>query len=134
MLSDMPGLYHLSLVLHGMDNILVFLYAVWREEDRPMDEEDLLNMVIMERMSWHCRRFRKERPGEGKGSHRSRYALEQLEKMYTQLEPEVITALNDCVDEMSHLLAADDEMYYRAGIEDGIRIDQLIKQIKAKQD
>lgn len=134
MLSDMLSLYHLSLVHRGMDNIAIFLYDVLREEDEPMDEEDLLNMVIMERMSWHCRQFRKERPGEGQGSHRSRYALEQLEKMYARLEPEVIIALNDCVDEMSHLLAADDEMYYRAGIADGIRLDQLIKQIKEKQE
>lgn len=98
-----------------------------------MGEEELMDLVVTERMNWHFRHFRKEDPNKGKGALETPDALEKWEHLAARLQPELVTAMIDYLDEMVHLIAADDERYYRAGVEDGIRIDQIIKQIKEKQ-
>lgn len=99
-----------------------------------MEEEDLINLIVVERMGWHFKQFRKTHPREGKGALENPDALRRLQEMATQLQPELVPALNACIDEMVHLIAADDERYYRAGVEDGIRLEQFVKQMKEKQE
>lgn len=99
-----------------------------------MDEEDLIGLVIMERMSWHYRQFRREYPDEGMEAANKSDALSLYEQLASTLPPEDYQTMNDCLDHITSLISGDNERYYRAGIKDGIRIDQLIKQVKATQE
>lgn len=99
-----------------------------------MNEEQLLNLVIMERMSWYYKKFRSKYPEEGIDKARGSDALLEYERLAYKLKPEDIQKMNDCLDEVMGMISADNERFYRAGIEDGIRLDRFIKQIKEKQD
>ncbi|WP_294143868.1 hypothetical protein [uncultured Clostridium sp.] len=96
------------------------------------EEKILLNYVVQERMDAHYTKF-KETYGK---SDRERYNAQAIvfNKIAEKLSHEDRIKINRCLDTMTNLIIQDNERYYRAGVEDGLRLDKMIKQIKEKED
>ena len=99
-----------------------------------MDEEELMDMLITERMSWHIKKFREQYPNEGRDALGRSEAVKKYEAATASMSPDELSRMNECVDDLTELIFGDNERFYRAGIEDGICIDKLIKQIKERQN
>ena len=96
-------------------------------------EKQFIEGIIGERMALHYRQFQKEHPSTPKQEQAEIQLKQAYEKVRSVLDKEHQRLLNDCVDRMVANVASDNELYYRAGFEDGIRLDYWIKNCKEKE-
>lgn len=95
-----------------------------------MDEKDLLELIIIERMGMHHENFKKEYPPTEEQAAETERADQAYELLSGQLSEEQKGLLELCEDATNSDAARKNEYYYRAGFRDGVALDKLIGRIK----
>ncbi len=98
-----------------------------------MGTKRLINLIVMERMAFHCRRFQKTRKAAKRDAEKRKELLLRYDHLASALGKEEHLALNDCLDGLLRVSGANNERYYRAGIEDGICIHKWMKHLKKQR-
>ena len=93
------------------------------------DERQLLRLLEMERMDVHFKAYA--------GSKRRRKWLEkhealehQLNQITEALEASQKCIINQYIEDLFEEMGRCEEMYYRSGVKDGIRLHHLFKKLK----
>ncbi len=95
-----------------------------------MDEKDLLELIISERMGMHHDAFKKEYPLTEEQAAEAEKADQAHELLFEQLSAEQRKMMELCEDVTNSEATRENEYYYRAGFRDGVSLDRLIKQIR----
>ena len=95
-----------------------------------MDEKDLLELIISERMGMHHDAFKKEYPPTEEQAAEAEKADQAHELLFQQLSAEQRAMMELCEDVTNSDSVRENEYYYRAGFRDGVSLDKLIKQIR----
>ncbi len=95
-----------------------------------MDEKDFLEIILSERMGMHYDRFKKDCPPTEEQAAEAEKADQAHETLFSQLTPEQRELLEAYEDGANSNVTRENEYYYRAGFQDGVSLDRLIKQIR----
>ena len=98
-----------------------------------MEKKRLINLIVMERMTFHYRRLQKAPKAAKRDAKKREKLLLRYDRLASALGKEGHLALNNCLDELLGVLSANNERYYRAGVEDGLCIHKWIKHLKKQR-
>lgn len=96
-----------------------------------MTIEELIDMLVTERMSAHYKEFRKD-DSNTQSEISLKAARIKYESLILTMPEEHVEVISSFVDGMLQLLASDNERFYRVGVADGINVDNLISRLKNK--
>ena len=74
--------------------------------------------------------FRKENPAEPAKIHRKDRIERAFERVVEKLDTESQKILRDYINAISADLSKENELFYRAGVRDGVNLDRLVKEMK----
>ncbi len=94
-----------------------------------MDSEDFKAMLVTERMQMHYGEFRKENPAEPAKIHREDQIEWAFERVVEKLDTKSQKILRDYINAISADLSEENELFYRAGVRDGVNLDRLVKEM-----
>ena len=95
-----------------------------------MDSEDFKAMLVTERMQMHYGEFRKENPAEPAKIHRKDRIERAVERVLENLDTQSQKILRHYINAISADLSKENELFYRAGVRDGVNLDRLVKEMK----
>ena len=78
----------------------------------------------------HYGEFRKENPAEPAKIHRKDRIERAFERVVEKLDTESQKILRDYINAISADLSKENELFYRAGVRDGVNLDRLVKEMK----
>lgn len=95
-----------------------------------MNEEDFLRMIMTERMQMHYQRFKEQHPTNPEKFQRDKQMEQAYNKLYDRLNPEDQKLLREYVNVITADVAEENEIFYQAGVRDGVNLERLVKGMK----
>ena len=95
-----------------------------------MEEKDFIKIILSERMGMHYERFKKDYPPTAEQAAKAEKADQAHETLFGQLTQEQRELLEVYEDDLNLDAIRKNEYYYRAGFQDGVCLDRLMKRIR----
>lgn len=95
-----------------------------------MNEEDFLQMIMTERMQMHYQRYREQHPVRPEQLQEDKRIEQAYERLQEHLNAEDPKLLREYVNAITADIAKENELFYQAGVRDGINLDRLVKELK----
>ena len=95
-----------------------------------MNEEDFLQMIMTERMQMHYQRYGEQHPVRPEQLQEDKRIEQAYERLLEHLDAEDQKLLREYVNAITADIAKENELFYQAGVRDGINLDRLVKELK----